>query len=264
MSWRLARSLEQLRDQLDRAAPNRSRRSDGTIGDTAHQTRKSDHNPDDGGVVRAIDITDDPAGGLSCEALAEALRGARDGRVKYVIWNHRMFSSYGNSKRQAWQWGEYTGANPHAHHIHISILPDAAADTDTGDWSVAGGSSTTTPSGQPQAAGDATPKAATPKAATTETPSTKDLAAMMPKLDLREAATTPVKGEGVRQLQGLLLAAGYGPDGLIGEDGRPDGSAGSGTRTVVGEFQTKTGTGKKDGSPDYVVGEATWKALLGL
>ena len=209
------------------------------------------------GVVRAIDITDDPGGGLSCEALAEALRSARDRRVKYVIWNHRMFSSYGNSKRQAWQWGEYTGPNPHAHHIHISILPDAGADSDTADWTVIGGPSTGKQSRTPtQPSKDATPK--------TPTSPTEDLAAMMPKLDLRNAADTPVKEAGVRQLQGLLLAAGYGPDGLIGENGCPDGSAGSGTRPVLGEFQTKTGTGNKDGTPDFIVGEGTWKALLGL
>jgi hypothetical protein len=261
MSWRLARSLDHLRDQLDRAAPNRSRRSDGTIGDTAHASRKSDHNPDDGGVVRAIDLTDDPGGGLSCEALAEAIRSARDGRVKYVIWNHRMFSSYGNSKRQAWQWGEYTGPNPHSHHIHISILPDASADDDIADWVLAAGSSTGTSTRTPtQGSKDTTAKTTTK----TETAPTEDLAAMMPELDLRNADITPVKDAAVRQLQGLLLAAGYGPDGLIGEDGRPDGSAGSGTRGVLGEFQTRTGTGNKDGTPDYLVGEGTWKALLGL
>jgi hypothetical protein len=264
MAWRLARSLQQLRDQVDQAAPNRSRRSDGTIGDTAHQSRKSDHNPDDSGVVRAIDITDDPAGGLSCEALAESIRGARDRRVKYVIWNHRMFSSYGTSRRQAWQWGEYTGANPHSHHIHVSILPDAAADSDTADWVLARGSSGGTAGRTPtKGSKDTVPKHTVPKT-TTKTAPTEDLAAMMPKLDLRQADITPCKDAGVRQLQGLLLAAGYGPDGLIDDGGHPDGSAGSGTRAVLGVFQTRTGTGNKDGSPDYIVGEGTWKALLGL
>jgi|HigsolmetaAR201D_1030396.scaffolds.fasta_scaffold15936_2 hypothetical protein len=46
MAWRLARSLEQLRRQIDAAYPGRSKASDGTIGDVAHSQRNSDHNPD--------------------------------------------------------------------------------------------------------------------------------------------------------------------------------------------------------------------------
>jgi len=42
MSWRLARSLEPLRNEVNAAAPNRSKASDGTIGDTAHSSRASD------------------------------------------------------------------------------------------------------------------------------------------------------------------------------------------------------------------------------
>ena len=37
MSWRVARSLLVLFDQLNAAAPGRSRSSDGTVGDLAHQ-----------------------------------------------------------------------------------------------------------------------------------------------------------------------------------------------------------------------------------
>ena len=52
MTWRLARSLETLRAQINRIAPNRSKVSDGTIGDAKHASRSSDHNPwaKDGGV----------------------------------------------------------------------------------------------------------------------------------------------------------------------------------------------------------------------
>jgi hypothetical protein len=60
---RLARSLETLRHQVDQLAPNRDKDSDGWIGDTSHQARKSEHNPDANGVVRALDITNDPAPG---------------------------------------------------------------------------------------------------------------------------------------------------------------------------------------------------------
>src|SRR5688500_3284745 len=67
--WRVAKSLLTLRDEVNQAAPQRSKASDGTIGDAAHCRRQSDHNPwvRDGniGVVTAMDITDDPTHGCS-------------------------------------------------------------------------------------------------------------------------------------------------------------------------------------------------------
>ena len=59
-SFRLAKSLETLRQQIDQLAPNRDKDNDGWIGDTSHQTRKSEHNPDSNGVVRALDISTTP------------------------------------------------------------------------------------------------------------------------------------------------------------------------------------------------------------
>lgn len=120
-TWRLAKSLEVLRAQINSAAPKRSREWDGSIGDTAHSARASDHNPDDDGVVNAIDITNDPKGGCSAEQIAESLRAAKDERVKYVIWNHRMFRSYPKPGIPAWSWAQYTGASPHDHHVHVSV-----------------------------------------------------------------------------------------------------------------------------------------------
>lgn len=138
MNWTLARSLERLRDQVNLSAPDRDRKSDGSVGDLAHSARRSDHNPDANGIVRAIDITNDPVGGFDCETFSEELRASRDPRIKYVIWNRRMFSSYSNSSRSAWEWGAYSGSNKHTHHLHISIQPSADAASDTGDWAVRG------------------------------------------------------------------------------------------------------------------------------
>lgn len=117
MGWRLAKSIEQLRKQINEAAPMRSKISDGTIGDAAHAATKSEHNPDANGVVRAIDITHDPRNGVDCNAIAEAIKASRDPRVYYIIWNHRI---WGPSVSD--QWRPYTGINPHDHHMHVSMV----------------------------------------------------------------------------------------------------------------------------------------------
>lgn len=95
--WRAAKSLQVLRNQVNERAPDRSKASDGFIGDAAHASRASDHNPWvlDGnmGVVTAFDITHDPARGCDANELAEAIRGSRDPRVKYIIWNRRIANS---------------------------------------------------------------------------------------------------------------------------------------------------------------------------
>ena len=121
--WRPAEAILKLRAQIDRMAPNRSKASDGIIGDASHQTRNSDHNPwvIDGktGVVTAIDITNDPKHGCSAEAIANAIVAAKDPRVKYVIWNKRI----NNSQVSPWKWRAYTGKNPHTKHVHVSSCP---------------------------------------------------------------------------------------------------------------------------------------------
>jgi hypothetical protein len=120
MAWRLAKSLEKLRDQVNTLHPNRSKASDGTIGDAQHANTVSDHNPVNG-VVTALDLTHDPAHGLDANNLAEALRNSRDPRIKYVIFNGRAFDPYNGF---GWGWQPYTGSNPHTSHIHISVTGD--------------------------------------------------------------------------------------------------------------------------------------------
>ena len=118
---KLSKAAEQLRSEINTKYPNRDKRSDGWIGDTAHNARKSDHNPDKQGWVRAVDIDSDLVKGSSKESwlLAEqiktiALKG--DKRISYVIHQHRIASP-----RQKWAWRVYKGANPHVSHIHISF-----------------------------------------------------------------------------------------------------------------------------------------------
>lgn len=126
MAWRLAKSLDTLRSQINALSPNRSKVSDGTIGDAAHSSRTSDHNPDGSGIVRALDLTHDPAHGIDGGKLAEALLASRDSRIKYVISNKRIASGAAGPK--PWVWRPYTGKNPHNHHAHISVVAGKAGD----------------------------------------------------------------------------------------------------------------------------------------
>jgi hypothetical protein len=124
MSWHLARSLETFRTQVNEKWPNRSKASDGTIGDEAHQSSKSDHNPDADGAVKAIDITHDPSGGPDCTMLAEMLWAGKDYRVGYIIWNKQI----SNPDIENGAWRPYTGSNPHTMHLHLSVKKEGCED----------------------------------------------------------------------------------------------------------------------------------------
>lgn len=141
LPWRIAKSLERLRGQVNQLAPHRSRKSDGSIGDAAHRSRSSDHNPHitDGGigVVSAVDITHDPPRGCDASAIAASLVSSRDTRIKYIIWNRRIVASYPAGGKPAWTWRQYSGRNGHTHHIHISVVTDKTRYDSTRDWQVA-------------------------------------------------------------------------------------------------------------------------------
>jgi hypothetical protein len=125
---KLSNAAEQLRSEINTNYPNRDKRSDGWIGDTAHNARKSDHNPDKQGWVRAIDIDSDLLKGSSKESwlLAEQIKTiARKGdkRLSYIIHQHRIASP-----RQNWAWRVYKGSNPHVSHLHISFTKSGDLD----------------------------------------------------------------------------------------------------------------------------------------
>ena len=187
MTWCLAKSLDTLRSQMNRNVPSRSKASDGTIGDAAHASRSSDHNPwvKDGatGVVTALDITHDPANGVDIQKLADALVASRDARIKYIIGNGRIVSGSGR-KQPAGQWRKYSGSNAHTRHVHISVKASKAQYDDTRDWSLPG-------------------RAATP--------------AMKPQQSVLKCGS---KGPFVSELQRNLAALGYAAgtaDGVFGE-----------------------------------------------
>ena len=127
MSWFLSPALVTLRKEVDAVYPSRSTVSDGTVGDPAHAARTSDHNPAADGEVCAWDCTYDKDTGLGvAPEVAEFLRSTKDPRIKYVIWNKRIFRSYPKPGIPAWSWAPYTGTNTHEHHCHISVDQDAS------------------------------------------------------------------------------------------------------------------------------------------
>lgn len=138
--WRVAGALEKLRKQLNTKFPNRSKVSDGGIGDPSHQSRSSDHNPwvrvGSMGIVTARDFTHHKASGCDCEKLAESIRAARDSRVKYIIWNRRICTSFPKNGKPAWAWRPYTGSNGHTHHLHLSVKPSRSLFDSESAWSL--------------------------------------------------------------------------------------------------------------------------------
>lgn len=134
MTWRVAKSLLKFRDQVNAKFPARSKASDGTIGDEAHASRSSDHNPwfkDAGvGIVSALDITHDPAHGVDSYLMAEQLRQSHDPRIKYIISNRRICSA----TVDPWVWRAYNGPNPHDKHVHISVKGIKAEYDDDKPW----------------------------------------------------------------------------------------------------------------------------------
>lgn len=131
--WKLAPCLVALIEECDRLFPDRTRISDGSIGDQAHASRTSDHNPADGWVC-AVDVTDDKADGCDADLLAQHLVASRDPRVKYVIWNRTIAKSYASGGVPAWQPHPYTGVNAHEKHTHVSVHNTAAARGDLSAW----------------------------------------------------------------------------------------------------------------------------------
>lgn len=135
-----APSCQAALDEATLLYPNRNDASDGVCASQKHSTQNpnSDHEPNifiDGRYyATAFDLTDDKANGCDADEFAEQLRDRRDSRIKYVICNRRMFSSYGSSRFAAWEWRQYTGSNPHESHTHVSILPTRQAMFDTSSW----------------------------------------------------------------------------------------------------------------------------------
>jgi Putative peptidoglycan binding domain len=227
MAWRNCTASMTLVAAINQKYPKRDRASDGTIGDAAHASRSSDHNPwivvRGVGVVRARDIDRD---GIAAATVAERLRqrgAAGDIRLTgggYVIFNRRI------TKPDFSGWVEYTGSNPHTSHIHVSFSRNVSGfDNARGWWADLFGPGKTPKPPKPRPpAGKARPT-------------------------LRQGVERPAY---TRQLQQRLkthypsYAKGLAVDGVFGPK----------TAAVVREFQRRSGI-----TADGVVGTRTWKAL---
>lgn len=153
--WRLAHALEVLRDEVNAEWPDRSKASDGTLGDASHAARVSDHNPalypgaGPTPVVRAMDITVQGIDHVQYRERIRALGKAGDSRLNpngYVISDRRIASA---QHEPAWEWHPYTGTNPHDHHVHVSVGTNPRGFDSSAPWGIYGG--TTSPIDDPEA-----------------------------------------------------------------------------------------------------------------
>lgn len=145
VTWRNCKASLTLADEVNERWPRRDKTSDGTIGDAAHASRTSDHNPwikdpDGTGIVRARDIDEDlgwdsTGRGKGMAWLAEYLRSlavAGDQRLRnggYLIYEGRIASD-----KAGWVWRPYKGANPHDKHLHVSFSLNRSGYDSTAPW----------------------------------------------------------------------------------------------------------------------------------
>jgi hypothetical protein len=133
--WTLVPCLVQLRAAFDRLAPDRDHSSDGSVGDRAHASRASDHNPAADGQVHAIDVdmSGPWPGGLTMERIVQHLlarcRSGAEKRLTYVIYNRRIWSA-----SSGWVQKPYSGANRHDKHAHFSASHNPQLEASTASW----------------------------------------------------------------------------------------------------------------------------------
>lgn len=211
----LVPALVTLRSQFNMTFPHRSKRSDGWIGDPAHASRFSYHNPDRNGWVHALDITHDPANGVDIDRITDELVASRDNRILEIIAN----DLYWNHKDP--RWVEYYGSNEHRQHFHISAKPGSTA-MDARGWNLPSLHAVAAPTPAPPAPRPSAPVPAGNLLYLTKPymsgPAVKELQRVLnawyPWLRLVEDGIFgPATDKGVRELQ---KRAGIAVDGVVG------------------------------------------------
>lgn len=125
-----APACKHLLAQATKLWPNRRTSSDGIVGDAAHASRVSDHNPGHAGYCHAVDLSHDPAHGVDTVAIAKRLAASHDPRITYIIAHRRIWSP-------AKGWHAYRGASPHTEHMHVSIADTKHDCESTADFALA-------------------------------------------------------------------------------------------------------------------------------
>lgn len=149
-TWALTRGLQTVRTEFNGTFKLRDKRSDGSIGDQAHASGTSGHNPDRTGAaeyrdgdakneVRAIDVDRDlvPGSGIDWmeRVIQYIVKRARAGfyvPFRYIIYKRRIWS-----RSDGWRTRAYTGKNAHDQHAHFSGDYTQRADEWTGSLGLA-------------------------------------------------------------------------------------------------------------------------------
>lgn len=150
MAWVLTIGMSTVRAEINTVFPARYKHSDGTIGDQAHASGKSGHNPDKTGnaeykdgdsldEVRAADFDRDLVPGSGTDwmdlVVQHIVTNARSGvyvPFRYIIYKRRIWS-----RTSGWATETYTGSNPHDEHAHFSGDYTQKADNWTGSLGLA-------------------------------------------------------------------------------------------------------------------------------
>jgi hypothetical protein len=141
--------LLELAEEFDVLGPKRDTKSDGSIGDTAHQSRSSNHNRDDvsgsktpqtdsdsSPDIRAIDVDDSGPwlNGFTMQKgvdhiVSRCRSGAEKRLVEIIYDRHAWYASNG------WSRIDYTGSNPHTEHAHFGAKADTGKlENDRSPW----------------------------------------------------------------------------------------------------------------------------------
>lgn len=128
----LAPALVVFRAEINRRWPGRDTKSDGWIGDKAHQSTVSDHNPNGRDRVDAYDVDKD---GVDMDVIIAAAK--RHPSIRYIIWQRKLYH-----RHRGWKAENYTGPNAHREHAHFSIEQAEWAENDRRSWGIAAGPTT--------------------------------------------------------------------------------------------------------------------------
>lgn len=145
MGWVLTTGLATWRRELDEVFPGRDRTSSGTIGNQAHSTSTSGHNPDltgraeykDGDrldEVRASDEDSDLVPGAGIDWMERVIQFVvtKARRGEYVPFRYLIYKGRIWSRSDGWKTRVYNGANKHDKHAHFSGDYSQKADGWTG------------------------------------------------------------------------------------------------------------------------------------